>query len=560
MKKCSLVIVTVIATITFFWRLGGIGLVDETEPLFAEASRQMLETGNWVTPYFNGEPRFDKPPLVYWLMVVGFQVLGVNEWAVRLPSAVSAMGLTLFLFFVMERLGGSPMTSSPSVQRGWSSLIAGLTLALTPKFIIWARVGVSDLLLTGCIGAALLCFFVGYVESEKGVEKPFFSFSVPSGWYISFYVFTGLAVLAKGPVGVVLPGLTIIAFLLYQRNLWSVLKEMRVVSGTIIFLAITIPWHVLIIMENGQDYIASFFGYHNVERFTSVVNEHSGPWYFYFLVVLVGFAPLSVYLPSAIAQLQVWRRRFWGNQPRRHQLGLFAFFWFTVIFVFFSIAVTKLPSYVIPLLPAAAILVGLFWSHYQTETITKGLVISGVINIIFALVLAGAFYYSPNFIGYDPAAPNLGEIYAESELNLVGGVIWLVTAILLMVALLRRHSHWLWGVNLLAMFLTFVLVLEPAVSLMDDIRQKPLRELAQLEVTGEELIMVGMKKPTVVFYRQENVEFFSQVESAIAHLEESASESQLILSHPRYIEEIEEEAEITRLESKGEYELTRISY
>lgn len=560
MKKWSLVIVAFIATITFFWRLGSIGLVDETEPLFAEAARQMIETGNWVTPYFNGETRFDKPPLVYWLMAVGYQVLGVNEWAVRLPSALSAMGLTLFLFLVMERLGVSPMTSSPSVQQKWSSLIAGVTLALTPEFIIWARVGVSDLLLTGCMGAALLCFFVGYVESEKEEDKPFFSLNVPSGWYISFYVLIALAVLAKGPVGLVLPGLIIITFLLYQGKLWSVLREMRVISGTIIFLIITIPWHILIVIENGEDYIASFFGYHNVERFTSVVNEHGAPWYFYFLVVLIGFAPLSVYLPSAIAQLQVWRRRFWTHQSRNQQLGLFAFFWFTVIFVFFTIAVTKLPSYVIPLLPAAAILVGLFWSHYQTEMISRGLTINGIINIIFALVLAGAFYYSPNWIGYDPAAPNLGEVYAESRLNIVATIIWSLAAALMAIALIRQpYRRWLWGINLLAMLLTFILVLEPAVSLMDEVRQKPLRELAQLEVTGEEVIMIGMKKPSVVFYRQQNVEFFSEVDSAIAHLEaQPDNESQLILSHPRHIKKIEQQTEITRLETKGEYQLARV--
>ncbi|MFP4692390.1 MAG: ArnT family glycosyltransferase [Halothece sp.] len=560
MKQWSLVLVAIIATITFLWRLGSIGLVDETEPLFAEASRQMLGTGNWVTPYFNGETRFDKPPLVYWLMAVGYQVLGVNEWAVRLPSALSAMGLTLFLFLVMERFGVSAMTSSQSVQRRWSSLIAGVTLALAPEFMIWARVGVSDLLLTGCMGGALLCFFVGYVESEKVEEKPFFSLSFPSGWYLSFYVLIALAVLAKGPVGLVLPGLIIIAFLLYQGKLWSVVKEMRVISGTILFLVITIPWHILIIIENGEDYIASFFGYHNVERFTSVVNEHGAPWYFYFLVVLIGFAPLSVYLPSAIAQLQVWRRRFWHNQPRHQQLGLFAFFWFTVIFVFFTIAVTKLPSYIIPLLPAAAILLGLFWGHYQTETISKGLIINGIINVIFALVLAGAFYYSPNWIGYDPAAPNLGEVYAKSRLNIVAAIIWSVAAVLMVIALIRQpYRRWLWGINLLAMLLTFIFVLEPAVSLMDEVRQQPLRELAQLEITEEEVIMIGMKKPSVVFYRQQNVEFFSDVESAIAHLEAQPDhESQLILSHPRHLKKIEQQAEITRLETKGEYQLARV--
>ena len=561
----SLLILISLCMITFIWRLGSIGLVDETEPLFAEAARQMVETGNWVTPYFNGETRFDKPPLIYWLMAIGYQVLGVNEWAVRLPSALSAIGLTVLVFLVLIRFGVSPFSrASDFNQKQWGSFIGAATLALTPEFIIWARVGVSDLLLTGCMGSALLCFFVGYVKSEKTTEASFFRISFPSVWYLGFYVLTALAVLAKGPVGLVLPGLVIIGFLLYQGNLWIVFKEMRVVSGMIIFLVITIPWYVLVILENGQSYIDSFFGYHNVQRFTGVVNGHNAPWYFYFSILLIGFAPLAVYLPSAIGLLQVWRRKFWQQQTRENQLGIFAFFWFITIFVFFTIAVTKLPSYIIPLLPAAAILMGLFWSYYQEEASAKSLKINAVVNIIFLLALGGALYYSPNFIGYDPAAPNLSEIYARSNLNILGGVIWLGAAILSLLFLIRNSIHWLWGINLLAMLLTFVFVLRPMIFIMDQLRQKPLRELARLEQTvrrsGEELIMIGMKKPSVVFYAQHQVNFIDETEEAIAHLkQQSENKSTLILSHPRKLNTIiDHSKQVTILGQKGEYQLIRI--
>jgi len=561
----SLLILLNLCAVTFLWRLGSIGLVDETEPLFAEAARQMLETGNWVTPYFNGETRFDKPPLVYWLMALGYQVFGVNEWAVRLPSALSAVGLTLFLFWVLMRFGVSPLSNTPdSSQRRWGSFIGGAALALTPEFMIWARIGVSDLLLTGCLGSALLCFFVGYVHSEKTEAKPFFSLGKPSAWYLGLYVFTALAVLAKGPVGFALAGLIIAAFLLYQGNLWRVFKEMRFLTGLLIFLVLTIPWYVLVILENGQNYIDSFFGYHNLQRFTDVVNDHDAPWYFYFLVVLIGFAPLSVYLPSAIAHLQVWRRRFWSQQPRENQLGLFAFFWFAVVFLFFTIAVTKLPSYVIPLLPAGAILIGLFWSHSQQETSTLGLKINALVNIIFVFAFAGALYYSPNFIGYDPAAPNLAEIYAESKLHFLAGSIWLGAGILLFLGLIKQYARWLWGINLWAMLLTFIFVLQPMVFLMDQARQKPLRELAKYEQTvrrsGEELMMIGMEKPSVAFYTQHQVNFMNELDNTIALLKQSPkNESILVLSHPDEIEEIMENfQQVTVLAQKGEYKLIRI--
>jgi len=562
----AFVLILGLCLITFLWRLGSIGLIDETEPLFAEAARQMVETGNWITPYFNGETRFDKPPLVYWLMAIGYQLFGVNEWAVRLPSALSAIGLTSFIFFVLARFGVSPLNPTPELaQRLWGSVIGAATLALTPEFIIWARTGVSDLLLTGCMGSALLCFFVGYVHSENTTEPPFLSLGRPSAWYISFYILTALAVLAKGPVGLVLPGLIIIAFLLYQGNLWAVFKEMRVLSGFIIFLVLTVPWYVLVIVENGQNYIDSFFGYHNFQRFTNVVNDHDAPWYFYFLVVLIGFAPLSVYLPSAIAQLQVWRRRFWQKQPRAEQLGLFAFFWFTIIFVFFTIAVTKLPSYVIPLLPAAAILVGLFWSRYQQETPSLTLKINGWVNVIFVFSLGAVFYYSPNLIGYDPAAPDLSDIYAQAGLNLGATAIWFGAGILIFLALvMQQYLRWIWGINLLAMLLTFVFVLQPAVFLVDQLRQKPLRELAQLEQTvrkpGEELMMIGMEKPSVAFYTQRQVIFLDQTKQAITYLNHQFDQkSILILSHPRKLDPLIANAQqVTFLGQQGEYQLIRI--
>ncbi len=559
-------IVISLCAVTFLWRLGSIGLIDETEPLFAEAARQMVETGNWVTPYFNGETRFDKPPLIYWLMAMGYQVFGVNEWAVRLPSAMSAVLLTGFVFFILNRFGVSPLLKEKETQqRRWASLIGAVTLALTPEFIIWARTGVSDLLLTGCMGSALLCFFGGYVHSETQTPSPFLSFKKPSNWYISFYSLTAFAVLAKGPVGLVLPGLIIIGFLIYQGNLWQVFREMQVLSGTVIFLALTVPWYVLVILENGQTYIDSFFGYHNFQRFTDVVNDHDAPWYFYILVILIGFAPLSIYLPSAIAQLQVWRRRFWQKQLRSKQLGLFAFFWFAVIFLFFTIAVTKLPSYVIPLLPAAAILVGLYWSSYQAAIANLELKINGWINVIFVVAFGITFYYSPNFIGYDPAAPNLSDIYAQAGLHLAASFIWLGAGVLLSLSLIfQQNLRWLWSINLLAMLLTFVFVLQPAIFLVDQWRQQPLRELAQLEQQvrkpGEELIMIGMKKPSVAFYTQHQVTYLTKKKYAIAQLQnQPPSESVLLLSHPRHLNTLIKQAQVvTFLGQSGEYQLIRI--
>lgn len=577
----SVVWLLVIGGMAFFWHLGSTGLVDETEPLFAEAARLMVETGDWITPYYNGETRFDKPPLVYWLMAVGYQLIGVNEWAVRLPSAISAIALAGFCLYALYRFGMSASAGKAPDQRlrqRWiAAWIGSAAMSLNLLMIIWARTGVSDLLLCACMGSALLCFFLGYATTEQVEKTATFKlanlFIFPKGWYLTCYGLTALAVLTKGPVGAVLPGLAIASFLLYLGKFRIVLQEMGIAVGGAIFVGLTAPWYILVTLANGSDYIESFFGYHNFERFTRVVNGHSAPWYFYFLVVLVGFAPLSVYLPCAIARLQVWRRSFWSRQPRTNHLGLFAFFWFASVFLFFTIATTKLPSYVIPLVPAAAILVALFWSEKltcpQPDRNHWGILISGILNVLLLLAFAGVSFLSPQLLGYDAAAPNLPERLDQSSIPLAGGIIWLVTGGTVAILLLRRQNwRWLWGANLLGFVLFLIFVITPAYFLVDETRQRPLRELAiveqQVKQPLEMLLMVGDEKPSVVFYAQHSVVFVEQTQQAIALLEAIAQThdepmSVLMLSHPRKLEEILQVIDNTEiLDTKGAYQLIRV--
>ncbi len=170
----SVVWLMVVGWIAFGWNLGNIGLIDETEPLFAEASRQMFVTGDWITPFFNGETRFDKPALIYWCQAIAYYILGVNEWAVRLPSAIAAFGLICLAFYTVQwylaKQDELEQVSRPT-RRYLTSFIAAALMALNPETIIWARTGVSDMLLTGCMASALLCFFLGYAGKEGSRER-----------------------------------------------------------------------------------------------------------------------------------------------------------------------------------------------------------------------------------------------------------------------------------------------------------------------------------------------------------------------------------------------------
>lgn len=559
----SILWLLLIGWLAFFWNLGSTGLIDETEPLFAEAARQMILTGDWITPFFNGETRFDKPPLIYWLMAIAYQTIGVNEWAVRLPSAIAAMGLvslgfhTLWYFGVQSR-SGMQSPSTKFKRPYW--LCAGLgsaLIALNPETIIWARTGVSDMLLTGCMGSALLAFFLGYAQPSQP--------AVQARWYLTFYVLIAGAILAKGPVGIILPGLIIGLFLLYLGNALDVLREMRVLRGGLLIVAIALPWYILVIWRNGSTYIDSFFGYHNLERFTGVVNNHSAPWYFYFLVVLLGFAPWSIYLPSAIARIQFWRRSYWRSLHRSNHLGLFALFWFAGIFGFFTIAVTKLPSYVLPLMPAAAILVALLFSADNNSKIFP---LSGWLNVVFLGIVAGALFYLPDLIGSDPAIPNLDELIQHSGLPVLGGIIWAITALVAAVLLLRRQWRWLWSANLLGFIAFLIFVLTPAYFLVDQERQLPLKELSviasKLDQPGEDLIMIGFEKPSVVFYSQRPVTYIKVTEDGAAHIQKwvdnpMSPASMLVLTQPKKLKKFGlQPPQYQNLAKAGAYQLIRV--
>ncbi|MEH1831587.1 MAG: glycosyltransferase family 39 protein [Nostoc sp.] len=619
----SILWLMVIGWVAFGWNLGNTGLVDETEPLFAEASRQMLVTGDWITPFFNGDTRFDKPALTYWCQAIAYAIIGVNEWAVRLPSAIAALGLICLAFYTVHwylaKQDELEQVSRPT-RRYLTSFIAAALMALNPETIIWARTGVSDMLLTACMASALLCFFLGYAGKEgsrellaggaggvreqgsRGAELiTNAQSSMPHAlflnkWYLGFYVLIAGAILTKGPVGIVLPGLIVAAFLLYVGNLREVLREMRLLVGILIIIGLSVPWYALVIWRNGWNYINSFFGYHNLERFTEVVNGHSAPWYFYFLVVLVGFAPYSVYLPVSIVRLKFWQRSHWRSLERFQQFGLFAWFWFASIFGFFTIAVTKLPSYVLPLMPAAAILVALLWSdllpnmeigerkdrenqedmgicvHGNTSSphLPPSLVWSGWVNVVFLSFLATALFNITHILGTDPAISNFHELIQKSGLPVIAGIIWLGCAVLVAGFLLSRRWNYIISINLLGFVAFLIFVLTPVSFFIDRERQLPLRELSavilEAKQPDEELIMLGFKKPSVVFYSHIHVNYLKFPQEAVEHIKNQAAKglkppSVLLLAEQKKFLQMDlQPDDYKSLSAKGAYNLVRVPF
>lgn len=305
---------------------GRIGLFDVDEAIFAEATREMIVTGDFITPRYNGGERWDKPPLTYWLMAGPMKLLGPEAGAARVASAVAAALLVLLLMAHGRAVWG------PAAGR-W----AGVIMATCLHGFALARWAAADMILTLFMAAAWVAL---YWAAERE-SAPAFALGC---------VALALATLTKGPVAFVLPSLSWAVYLLAQRRLWRVLWNARFWWGILLFVAVLAPWCVAIYVRHGTAFYESFLGYHNLNRFVVTQSGHGGPFFEFVLVALFGMLPWSGFALWGIAQ--AWRDR--GSDSGR--AGWYALLWLGVVLLFFSISHTKLPNYIAPLYPAAALL------------------------------------------------------------------------------------------------------------------------------------------------------------------------------------------------------------
>jgi len=500
-----------IGLIIFIWQLGSTGLIDETPPLFAAASRAMVETGNWLTPQVNGLPRFDKPPLVYWLMGIGFSIPGnhfwdpLGTWAARLPSALSMILLMLVLGDTMMRY---PQEENLFNRR--TAILAALTFALSPLVIIWGRVAVSDALLCSTLGISLLLKWRRYANPEEEV------------WWLSWLVLA-LAVLTKGPVAIVLSGLTICFFALFQSDFYKILKILRVIPGLCIVFIISFPWYLLELLIEGKPFLDSFFGYHNLQRFTSVVNSHGESWWFFLIVLSIASLPFTPFLLISIwsnfCNIYKLKRRI-IKQPDK-SLFEFSFFWLISVFIFFTISATKLPSYWLPATPAASILISFSLTNHLKDQFLKSLAWKS--TIFLSLLFSIIFFSSKLWLGplYDPEIVNFSEELTNSFLIDKAGFIFLAIASLGII----YSSKEIFGKLLILqipIFLAHFLIVLPTFDLADRLRQLPLREASRLLLKSknrnEPLVMVGAMKPSIHFYTNQIIIFEGRSKNALVNV------------------------------------------
>lgn len=363
-----------LATSVAFFKSGSFFLFDVDEAVFSEATREMVETGDYITPTYNYEPRYDKPILFYWAMAGAFKIFGINEFGARFASGAFGVLLVMMTFFFVRR-----------VKDERAALLASLALLVNVEYFVYTHSAVTDMTLAFFITASLYSFYMGLIEEDRK-------------WPLLFWAASALAVLTKGAIGLLFPVAIGGAYLfLGQRP--SSWKRFITPSGMGLFLAVSLPWFIAELSVNGWAFINAFVIKHHFKRYTEVISSHGGPPYYYIGVLIIGFFPWAAFLPQALY------KGFKEHRGKTGGLYLFAAVWFVFVLVFFSISFTKLPNYIFPLMPAASMLAGLFASEIidgAPGSRIRGLYVLIILSAIFAATM---FMFPKIGINADIALP-----------------------------------------------------------------------------------------------------------------------------------------------------------
>jgi len=339
-------------------------LTEIDEARFTEASRQMLESNSprgYLIPQFNGEPRYQKPILYYWIQAGSMRLFGAREWAARLPSAIAGLLLVLLVHaFLLRWLAPRDNLDGERAKAGRGAAFLGAAaLAVMPLTAIWARAAVTDPLLTLFITAALLALLQADLEAALPIPSPIRR----RRWYLAAAACIALAFLTKGPVGVVLPSLIWVAYHLSRGTLRMAARNVPWAGGIALFLLIAAPWYVATYALDGPGFLRHFFMAENVGRFTAVMEDHGSSnrllrLFYYLPVSLLLLFPVSAFLahdliaPAEEKDMPLETGVF-------SRLRRFAWVWMAGIIAVFSISATQLPSYIQAVVGAAAILFAL---------------------------------------------------------------------------------------------------------------------------------------------------------------------------------------------------------
>ncbi len=390
----KILLLVIIYALLWFGTLDYRHLIPSDEGRYAEIAREMLVTGDWVTPRYNGYKYFEKPPLQAWATAAAFQMFGIGEWQARLWTALTGFFTILLIGFTGARIYNA--------RAGW---LASAVLASSPMWVISGHFNSLDMGLSAFLVAALCSLLLAQTSQNKHSCR---------NWMWACWAFMGLATLSKGVIGVAIPAMVFIAYSISTWD-WKIWTRLRIFSGSILFLAITAPWFLLVSQRN-PEFLEFFFIHEHLQRFTQDAHSRTGPIYYFVPLLLVGILPWFLQIPGAV--IEAWRER-----RREFSAGWLLVCWFVVIFAFFSVSRSKLPGYIIPIFPALALLIGnrldQLLGHTNSMTLAWKLQALG-----FALLGCVGFFFL-DAIGKQ-ARPDEIEAYAQYAY-------WVISALLVLI-------------------------------------------------------------------------------------------------------------------------------
>jgi 4-amino-4-deoxy-L-arabinose transferase-like glycosyltransferase len=328
--------------------LGNGTLWDNSETAYGEVAREILLTHDWVVMHLNGHAWFVQPPLYFWIAALFAMVLGAGETAMRLPSALATIAMGAAVGYATARIAG-----------GRAGTVAAIVLSTSLMQAIVGRLAIMDALLDLFVAAAILWWFRALEPLDPDALEP----GKRSTAFLLGAVALGLGTLAKGPVAPVVVVLVVGLWLAWEWRAGSGLVIPRgatVAAAAGLFLVVTLPWFVAQALRVGPDATRELIGHYTIGRYTGVIENQRGPWWYYVPVVILGFFPWVAFVPVALGHA------FAVARTRDGAFARLAIVWAVVPFVFFSFAQTKLPNYVALILPALAIVVALWFQRIRS--------------------------------------------------------------------------------------------------------------------------------------------------------------------------------------------------
>ena len=338
MPRHAVVLVGVCA-LTFFVGLGRPALTDSDEAFYAESAREMIQRNDWLTPYYNGEPRFEKPVLYYWLVGASYLAAGTSPGAARFPAALAGVGLVLVTFFCARRWYDAP-----------TALLAGLIGGTSAGVVAMARQALPDLPLACLVTLSAWAALVALLDDPRRQPGP----RARRAWLLLAALGAAGAFLVKGPVGPALVALVVLPLIALEWRRRGVLGQVTMVDlglASAVFLLVAAPWYVAMAAEHGAGYLERFFLAENLDRFATDRYNAPRPAWYYLPIVAGGLLPWSPFAVLwAPALRRAWRRR--ALDPRALRLAV----WALAPLAFYTLSIGKQPRYILPLVAPLAIL------------------------------------------------------------------------------------------------------------------------------------------------------------------------------------------------------------